>query len=136
MAVRQSRMTVDFEANVIEIRNAGTETVDVSGFWLCNRPSYLEIPSQELAPGDALTIVASDLGVTPESGEVGLYSSRSFGSAGAMLRYVQWGSDEHGRTSVAIEAGVWPQGEFVDNDGANLRAIGDDPTSSADWSSG
>ncbi|NIR37905.1 MAG: hypothetical protein GWN73_19365 [Actinobacteria bacterium] len=42
-----------------------------------------------------------------------LYSDNSFGSADSLVSYVEWGVPGHGRTGVAVEAGIWGEGEFV-----------------------
>ena len=58
--------------------------------------------------------------LTDSSGEFGLYSSASFGSADAIVAYVQWGSADNGRSSVAVEAGLIAEGDFVDNGGEDF----------------
>ncbi len=130
-------VAVDFAAGFVLLRNDGDEPVDLAGYWLCNRPNYVELPSRTVAPGEVLELdtAVSDLSLDPAGGELALYSSRSFGDPAAILRYVQWGSDGHGRTDVAVTAGVWKAGEFVDNQGGDLQSSGSDPISAADWTS-
>ena len=127
--------SIDFEGDVIVVRNNGDEPYDLTGHFLCNRPNYMAVPAGTLAPGDTMEISATSLFVTATSGELGLYTSNSFGSADAIVRYVQWGSDPHGRTSVAVSAGVWAAGNWVDSGAAGIQSSGDDPISAADWSS-
>lgn len=93
--------SIDFEGNAIVLGNGGDEPYDLTGHYPCNRPSYAPVPAETLPPGGIIEIRATSLGVSPDDGELGLYTSNSFGSADAIVRKVQWGSDSHGRTSVA-----------------------------------
>lgn len=96
----------------------------------------MELPDVELAPFEFIGVslggseflpppgakdtfdASGKLGnIAAESGEVGLYSRGDFGSSGAIVDYVEWGMAGHGRTSVAVEAGIWPGGGFVPTDG-------------------
>jgi len=128
-------VAVSFDAGLILIRNDGNVDYDLSGHWLCNRPTYARLPDQVLAPGDVIEIDASKVGLSADSGELGLYTSGDFGNPAAIIRYVQWGTDSHGRTGTAVAGGVWLEGDFVDNQGGNLESSGSDPVSVADWSS-
>lgn len=125
---------VDFEAGVVELRNDGSDPYDLEGHWACNRPSYLQVPAQVLAPGETVEVSAGSLLLSADSGELGLYASSDFGSPDAIIRYVQWGSDSHGRTATAVAAGVWTAGQFIDNGGASIVSSGSDPVGAADWS--
>lgn len=128
-------VAVDFEAGFILIRNDGDEAYDLTGHWLCNRPAYVEFPSETLQPGRIIEMDTASLGVNADDGEIGIYTSRDFGSADAIVRYVEWGSSGHGRSNTAVAAGVWEAGGFVDNGGASIQSTGSDPVSAADWSS-
>ncbi len=123
--------SVSFGAPMVVITNVGTETGSLGGHWVCQRPSYQELPAIDIGPGESvaislggdvflpppgtLTIEAQlNLGsITASSGEIGLYSSNSFGSADAIVSYVEWGNSGHGRSSTAVEAGAWDDGGFV-----------------------
>jgi hypothetical protein len=123
--------TVSFEAPMVVITNVGTEAGSLEGHWLCQRPSYQALPALELGAGESVAISlggdafappagaltvdgALDLGsIAASSGEIGLYSSNSFGSADAIVSYVEWGNSGHGRSATAVEAGVWDDGGFV-----------------------
>jgi len=123
--------SVTFGAPMVVITNVGTETGSLGGHWICQRPSYQELPAIDIGPGQSvaislggdvflpppgtLTIEAQlNIGsITPSSGEIGLYSSNSFGSADAIVSYVEWGNSGHGRSSTAVEAGAWDEGGFV-----------------------
>jgi hypothetical protein len=125
---------VDFDAGVVEIRNDGDTAYDATGHWVCNRPNYVPLPEGVIEPGASVTITTSSIDAAPEDGEVGLYTAREFSNADAMIRYLQWGSADHGRAAVAVAAGLWPEGDFVANGGASMLAVGSNPVSSGDWS--
>jgi hypothetical protein len=128
-------LEIDFDSSFILIRNDGTTDYDLSGHWICNRPSYNQLPDQVLAPGDVIELDVRSLGLNADSGELALYTSGDFESSADIIRYVQWGTDSHGRTDTAVAGGVWPDGDFVDNQGSSIKSSGSDPVSSADWSS-
>ena len=128
-------VAIDFAAGFILIRNDGDEDYDLGGHWICNRPTYSQLPDQVLAPRDVVEIDASVVGLNGDSGELALYTSRDFSNADDIIRYVQWGTDSHGRTATAVAGGVWQKGDFVDSQGGNLDSVGSNPVSAADWSS-
>ncbi len=111
---------VSFSTNTVTVRNDGDSEVNLDGWFLCNRPTYIGAPSETIAPGATLDIDVSDLGLGTDFGEFGLYTSSDFGSADAIAAYVQWGQGENGRASVAVEAGLIAEGEFVDNGGEDF----------------
>lgn len=118
------------DGGTIEVGNLGPDTGDLSGFWIAIHPYYLELPSTILAPGKALIVsLAEDAdpefvipaaGLLPalksNSGEIGLYTSGDFGDPGAIADYVEWGSTGHVRSTVAIEAGLWPEDQAIVTD--------------------
>jgi hypothetical protein len=94
----------------VEITNVGDVAGSFEGWSLCQRPSYIDVSSGgELAPGESVQVPASAGygGLDAGDGEIGLYTSSSFGSADAIVSYVEWGDGGHGRSSVAVEAGIW-----------------------------
>ncbi|MDX1691621.1 MAG: hypothetical protein R3290_11425 [Acidimicrobiia bacterium] len=150
---------VGFDTGWVEITNTGDAPASLDGWWMCNRPSYFELPAVTLAPGESLLVSGTDeaaiadavaarepvataaaagsLGsITAGDGEIGLYTSSSFGDPTAIVAYVEWGSSGHGRSGTAVEAGIWTDGDFVDPSGAAvIEATTDAPTSAAGWSS-
>ena len=111
----------------IQLTNIGTASGDPGGHWLCQRPLYYEVPSVELGPGQSVWIAADstdlqsvgdvaavfdaegglgDIGT--DTGEVAFYLTRDFGNQSAIVDYVEWGEPGHGRSSVAVNAGIWP----------------------------
>lgn len=116
------------DGGMIVITNVGDATGNLAGHFLCQRPAYFAIPDVEVPPGqfvaistggtvfqpppDAITIdqVATIGTLRPGDGEVGLYDSGNFGASTDILSYVEWGSSGHGRSSVAVKAGIWSDG--------------------------
>ena len=105
----------------VEIKNLGTAAVDVSNYWLCDFPSYRRLGAGgtsiacgdlNLGAGEILTVDNFNV-IDATDGKMGLYDAQSFGSADAMVDYVEWGSTGHGRSNVAVAAGIWQTGDFV-----------------------
>ena len=102
----------------VELTNTGDQMVDVSSLWLCDFPAYDQLStlnvvcgSLDMAPG-SVTVV-SGWNVDSSDGELGLYTSTSFGSSSAIIDYVEWGSPNHTRSSVAVNAGIWTAGDIA-----------------------
>ncbi len=119
---------VDLTTGMVTITNNGSDGADLTGYQLCNRPTYIPVPAEVLAPGAAIEVALGDM--SADGGEAALYSSQSFGSASDMVSYVVWGS-EGGRQSVAEEAGLWTGGPIADP-GASITLTGD-PNSADGW---
>jgi hypothetical protein len=140
----------------VVIENIGGEVGSLGGHWLCQAPSYYELPDVELAPGQAAAIsTGGDIFVPPPDaiaideiasigilrstgGEVALYFGADFSSSDDILSYVEWGSPRHTRSVPAVAAGIWPDGGFVpttEDTGAILatQIPATDPTH---WTSG
>lgn len=147
--------TVTFgDGAMVVITNTGTGAGELAGHWLCQRPSYFQIPDVALGPGEqvaialdgdgfapppgALTVdaVATVGTIDPASGELGLYSASQFDDATAIVSYVEWGSAGHGRSSVAVAAGIWTEDGFVATTSAtaSLSATANPATGPDDWS--
>lgn len=120
---------VDFAAGTVAITNVGGAGGNLDGLWLCNFPTYTPISGSV----DAGATVDVAFGVTAAGGEVGLYTSRSFGDSSAIISYVEWGSAGHERSAVAVAAGVW-DGAAVQGDAGRLVAVAAEPNAAADWS--
>lgn len=143
------------EGGMIVITNVGDVTGNLTGHFLCQRPAYFAIPDVEVPPGqfvaistggtvfqpppDAITIdqVATIGTLRPDDGEVGLYDSGNFGASTDILSYVEWGSSGHGRSSVAVKAGIWSDG-FVQtaDDSVSISANTLPATEAAHWDVG
>ncbi|MGJ3241691.1 MAG: hypothetical protein ACFE0O_01865 [Opitutales bacterium] len=112
--------------NRVEFLNDGTDPVDLSGHWLCSRLSYIQLGDGDiqvvsgslmLEPGAFLVVdTSAGLDLDDTGADLGLYETNSFGSASAMVDFLQWGSSSNpsGRESVAVDAGIWAAGSFTD----------------------
>lgn len=107
---------LDPASNSVTLKNYGTTNVPISGYWFCNFPAYAQVSSMtsttSLAPGEEVNI-ASSINFAVADGEFGLYNTNSFGSSSAMEDYMQWGSANHQRESVAVAKGIWTANTFI-----------------------
>ena len=102
----------------IELHNTGEEAVDVSTYQFCNRPAYAAIGDLEIVSGETTIepggfLVVSWDAIAGDTAELGLYTSASFSDATAMVDYLAWGGTGGGREGVAVEAGLWQEGDFA-----------------------
>ena len=99
-----------------------------------------------MAPGEFLTVeydqINVDLGGNSGviNGELGtgglvLYIDNQFGNANSILDFVQWGAAGSFRESLAVQAGEWTTGEFVNvSTNVNNSIIFDgEGNAAADW---
>lgn len=119
-AVALSITGVSFDNATVTIHNDSDADVSLDGMWMCNRPTYVGLPAETLAAGASIDVDVTELGLQGSGGEFGLYTSSDFDSASAIVDYVQWGAAGNGRASVAVEAGLIAEGEFVDNGEADF----------------
>lgn len=107
---------VNISGNWVELYNAGTTNIDISNYYLCNRPRYDMISgsgvtlisgSLSMAPGDFTVLGWNDIDAFTTRGELGLYINGSFGDSNSMKDYMHWGTASGSRDSVAVAAGVW-----------------------------
>jgi len=117
----------------VVISNQGTGVGSTLGYWICQFPSYYELPTLKLLPGEKIAVslgaetlpdlvgmvatvdVSSPVGdVTTVDGELGLYSENTFNSPDAIVDYVEWGMGGHARSSVAVAAGIWQTDGFIE----------------------
>lgn len=103
----------------IEIINNTGQTVDVSNYWVCNRPAYaalstlsIECGDLNLDPGEIVVVSGFD-GLDVVDGELALYNTNSFGSATAIVSYMEWGTTGNGRSALAVTAGLWTTGRVL-----------------------
>jgi hypothetical protein len=110
---------VDPATETVKLRNYGSTTVDVSGYWFCNLFAYTQVSDGTLVSGSTNLAAGADLVVTmavalnDTASDLGLYQSPSFGSSTAMLDFTQWGSGGNGRENVAVNKGIWTAGTFI-----------------------
>lgn len=120
------------ESASVTITNVGNVAGSLEGYWLCNRPNYMPVPATVLQPGESASLSATDLRIDPADGEVGLYASNRFDDAAEIRSYVEWGAAGHGRSALAVAAGIW-DGAGVAPGPAGLRAKTAVPSASTDW---
>ena len=121
---------VDTGAGVVTITNNGSADLDLSGHQLCNRPNYVAVPEETLAPGESIDVTLG--GLAAGGGEAALYTSADFGSSDAMISYVTWGSGG-GRLSVAESGGHWSGDPVAEPADGSLTLTGDAGSASG-WS--
>lgn len=110
---------VDYNGNigndVLELKNVGQTTINISSWWICSRIRYNQLSSLNvvtgslnLSPGNLVTLDGLTFDITNDS-DVGLYATGSFGSPSAMRHFVKFGTSTSavGRESVAVSAGLW-----------------------------
>lgn len=145
-------VTLAEDAQGVVIQNVGGALGNLSGLWLCQAPSYDSFGDVELAPGEMVAVTLGGDFTGPEGaktaslsigsigvddGEIGLYTSRDFGSSSAIVDYVEWGEGGHTRSSVAVEAGIWNSGDFVPTTDTTTEITANGQVNSAaGWSSG
>ncbi len=127
--------------NEIEIKNNGTQSIDISSYWLCNFPAYDQLSTLTiqcggdliLDPGELVTVI-SNFNIDENDGELALYTINSFSDVSAIFDYVEWGSSGHQRSSLAASAGIWTAGDFVASFSAgNSIEYDGQGNSSSDW---
>lgn len=125
----------------VEIVNQGTESADISDFWLCLGPgTYQQISALTVLGGDTTIPVGGFLvveyGLPDTDAGLGLYNSNSdFGDATTIADFVQYGAGGSARENVAVEAGIWTAGEFVTTTVSTTNSIAYDGEGDAasDW---
>lgn len=138
----------------IAITNIGNAPAALDGYWLCRRPAYEQLPALTLEPGGTVAIGLGDdpppdlvefaeiielgnaLGpLDKDGGEIGLYTAATFDNPNAMVDYVEWGSAGHGRSDVAVAAGIWVEGDFVElpPEATSMSSSGAGGVGAADW---
>ena len=124
------------EDGYVEVTNVGSAAGSLEGHWICQFPAYFEA-SGRLAPGESVRFDRADSGfgsLNADSGEIGLYTSNSFGDPKFIIAYVEWGEPGHARSGVAAEAGVWVEALAVDTQGASMIvATEEQPTNAGGW---
>ncbi len=123
-----AELLLDGDDPRVALTNLGAEPIELSGWFLCNRPSYAELPERTLAPGQRLVVHLGTAGEDTDrevflerfsapgrdAGELALYRDGRFARAESMVDFVQWGGPGGpSRADVASDAGIWTQG-FVD----------------------
>ena len=146
---------VDPATEWVTIKNLGTETVDISNYWLCQRPGYDRLGDENairvvfgdlvLSPDEEVLFSVSPDGQSgefnaitdlPDNGELGLFSEASFGSTDSrvFLDFVTWGGvTEPTRVEQAVTAERWDAAESFVTGIAPFTFIGDGHDVGADF---
>ncbi|MEM7161189.1 MAG: lamin tail domain-containing protein [Bacteroidota bacterium] len=116
---------VDLSTSQITLKNMGASTEDISSLRLCALFAYDALSSGDvtvvdgdlnLDPGESVTVSWDAPTLNMTASDLGLYTaSGSFGLAVNMLDFLQWGAGGLGREGVAVTAGLWTAGEFIDS---------------------
>jgi len=120
---------VDYLADTITLKNFGTDTFDISGYFLCTgATTYTQINSLtasgslQVPPGGTVTLSGFAL---PDTADLALYfNNQDFANANFIADFTQWGSGGNGRESVAAQRGIWTAGDFM-SDLPVYKYIGD-----------
>lgn len=124
-AVAQLRITMVHPSNhAIRIKNFNPAPIDISSYRLCALFEYTSLNSSNVTiiSGDFLltqneeVVVAWDAltGFNATASDLGLYlPTGSFGSAANMVDFMQYGAGGQGRENVAVAAGLWTAGTFL-----------------------
>ncbi|MBX2815137.1 MAG: T9SS type A sorting domain-containing protein [Saprospiraceae bacterium] len=110
----------------IELLNTGTDDVDMQEWWIYNTPISLKLSDLPIECGSLVlqsgqvVVVNAVTFYARTSGELGLFSTNSFGNGDALVDYVIWGN-RAGNTSesIAVGKGEWVDGERAPGFAAN-----------------
>ncbi|MEL6916756.1 MAG: hypothetical protein AAFO99_03400 [Bacteroidota bacterium] len=142
---------VEYLGDRVELYNSGNVTIDISDYFLCLGPgTYRRLGDLNvegdllLTPGSFLTATYDQINTasgqingTNATGGLGLYiNSTGFADPTTLADFVQWGASGSIREEVAVAAGIWPEGEFVNvvSDVDNSIAFDGEGNTAADWS--
>ena len=146
---------VDTRNEWVTLKNFGSSTIDISGYWLCERPNY-----DRIGDAGAVSIVSGDLVLAPneevivnvspagqsggfsaitdlsDNSELGLFASSSFGSTDpdVYLDFVTWGGITNPtRAQQAVDAGRWDDANSFVAGAAPFEYLGDANDVGADF---
>ena len=131
---------VDPSADLITLKNFGTEIEDISDYFFCLRKVYPGLSTLTPVSGD-LTLDADEevqftVEIDDNSSDVSLYFNNSgFASPDNMIDFMQFGEDvgTAGRVDVAVAKGIWTAGEFVDGIAPYAFSGESDDTGASFW---
>lgn len=140
-------------APYVLITNVGSLPVDIAGYRLASRARSVELPATSLDAGETVAIGLGgsppdlvgvvrvvDLGdglgtIAAGEGELALFASDALDDASAIVDYVEWGSSGHRRSGLAVEAGIWTEGAFVEvpPEAGSIASSGQIGAGQEDW---
>ena len=130
-----------YDDNSFELSNTGSDTVDLSTYWICNFPNYkqlnaitIECGNLNLAAGEKVVLSDDNLFGTVE-GELGLYSSDTggFGNIDNIMSYLEWGSTNHQRSGIATTKGIWDGNAVAGFSNGQALTLEGTGTAASDW---
>jgi hypothetical protein len=123
----------------VALNNYTDQPASMKGLFLCQPPVCVELPDVEVAAettaivalgnGDDLQgVVATDadLALAPPNGELALFAGDDAGDSSKIRSYLEWGSEPHEATDVAIEAGLWIEGSYAPTSDSATRLFRSD----------
>lgn len=142
----------DAGLQVVEIENAGSGAVSVAGWRLVSATDVATLPGGiSLASGQRYLIHLSADGANDASNyftgagfdpvSASAHSLALYAAAGAltdpaaMRAFVQWGGAGQAREAVAVQAGLWSQGDFIPitSEGNSMQLCGASSGTSGAW---
>ena len=130
-----------FEEGYVELKNVSGAPVDVSDYYLASASENARVGSHfpfcgnfNLAPG-ALLMISAFSNLTWNEGEMILFNNADLTNPAGAIDYVEWGNAGQSYEALAVTAGIWTAGDFVEAilEGGSLEYDGDGD-SSLDWS--
>ena len=134
-------LSIDPLNDVVTLKNFGDTEEDISGYFFCRRKGYAGLSTLTVVSGDLL--LSSDeevqftISVDDTSSDFALYANNEgFANADNIIDFFQFGSDigDDGRISVAVEAGIWDAGEFLEGNAPFIFEGGVEDFGSSFWS--
>lgn len=115
-------------AGYVVLHNFTEVPASTAGLFLCQEDNCVELPDADVEPGSKAAIAVGDgeglegvlmtdaeLDLQPSDGEISLNASPSLESPDDLRGYLQWGTAEHPGTALALEAGLWIEGSYLNS---------------------
>ncbi len=133
------------DGNQVELINVGGMPIDISSYWLCDFPQYVQLINTNIVcgedlilnPGQVITVSSNVVTINNIDGEIGLYTTNAFSDPNAIIDYIEWGFSGHGRSDEAVAAGIWTTGDFAPSFNlSNALLFDGSGDASTDWFEG
>lgn len=110
----------------IALTNFTDVPASLASLYLCQGVICFELPDVVVAAGETVRIATGDGtgldgvisthadmgGLRPTDGEIALVASAIPDDPHSLLLYLQWGSNPHALTQMAVDAGLWTKGGY------------------------
>ena len=133
---------------LVELKNIGSEPVELNCWWFCARQDYAQIPNVSIGSGEFLiahirtngTNTSTDVFlpsmlILQSVSDLNLYRNANFTNPASIVHFVQWGGvPPFNRESEAVSARLWTAGDFIPGvaDGHSIEYDGEGHSAS-DW---